>query len=37
MAPSDRGFTDLLGRAARALELAKGNGRNQIASLYDGT
>ncbi len=36
LAPSDRRFTDLMGRASRALELAKGNGRNQIASLHDG-
>ncbi|KEF43407.1 MAG: histidine kinase [Cyanobium sp. CACIAM 14] len=36
LAPADRRFTDLMGRAARALELAKGNGRNQIASLHDG-
>ncbi len=36
LAPADRQFTDLIQRAERALELAKGNGRNQIASLYDG-
>lgn len=36
LAPADRGFTDLIQRAERALELAKGNGRNQIASLFDG-
>ncbi|WP_216902828.1 sensor domain-containing diguanylate cyclase [Synechococcus sp. CCY 9618] len=36
LAASDRRFTDLVGRASRALELAKGNGRNQIASLYEG-
>lgn len=36
LAPADRGFTDLIQRAERALELAKGNGRDQIASLYDG-
>lgn len=32
----DRRFTDLLLRAESALQLAKGNGRNQIASLLDG-
>jgi diguanylate cyclase (GGDEF)-like protein len=36
LAPSDQRFTDLVQRAERALELAKGNGRNQIASLYEG-
>jgi diguanylate cyclase (GGDEF)-like protein len=35
LAPSDQRFTDLIHRAERALELAKGNGRNQIASLCD--
>ena len=36
LSPADRGFTDLIQLSERALELAKGNGRNQIASLYDG-
>jgi diguanylate cyclase (GGDEF)-like protein len=36
LAASDRGFDDLMHRADRALELAKGNGRNQIAGLRDG-
>ncbi|MCT0208109.1 sensor domain-containing diguanylate cyclase [Synechococcus sp. CS-1332] len=36
LAPADHRFTDLIQRAERAHELAKGNGRNQIASLYDG-
>jgi diguanylate cyclase (GGDEF)-like protein len=36
LAPSDRRFADLILRAEQALELAKGNGRNQIASLFDG-
>jgi diguanylate cyclase (GGDEF)-like protein len=36
LSPADRRFTDLIQRSERALELAKGNGRNQIASLYDG-
>jgi diguanylate cyclase (GGDEF)-like protein len=36
LSPSDQRFTDLMQRAERALELAKGNGRNQIASLDDG-
>ncbi len=35
LSPSDRLFTDLIQRSELALELAKGNGRNQIASLYD--
>jgi diguanylate cyclase (GGDEF)-like protein len=33
----DRGFADLLHRAESALLLAKTNGRNQIASLLDGS
>ena len=33
---SDQRFTDLIHRASKALELAKGNGRNQIATLHDG-
>jgi len=33
---ADRHFPDLLHRADRALELAKSNGRNQIACLLDG-
>ncbi|MFZ0406645.1 MAG: sensor domain-containing diguanylate cyclase, partial [Cyanobium sp.] len=33
---TDRSFADLIQRAARALELAKSNGRNQIASLFQG-
>ncbi len=33
---ADHGFTDMLHRADRALELAKSNGRNQIACLLDG-
>ena len=36
LAPSDRSFDDLLQRADRALQLAKGNGRNQIACLLKG-
>ena len=36
LSPSDQRFTDLIDRAERALELAKGNGRNQIASLFHG-
>ena len=32
----DRTFSELLVRAERALQLAKGNGRNQIATLLDG-
>ncbi|MCP9787114.1 GGDEF domain-containing protein [Cyanobium sp. N5-Cardenillas] len=36
LAASDRRFTDLIQRSERALELAKGNGRNQIASLDAG-
>jgi PleD family two-component response regulator len=35
LAPVDRGFDDLLQRADRALQLAKGNGRNQIACLVE--
>lgn len=34
LSPSDRHFTDLIQRSERALELAKGNGRNQIACLF---
>ncbi len=37
LAASDRRFTDLIQRSERALELAKGNGRNQIASLDGGS
>lgn len=33
---TEQSFTDLLHRAERALELAKSNGRNQIASLCEG-
>jgi diguanylate cyclase (GGDEF)-like protein len=33
---NDRSFTDMLLRAESALQLAKGNGRNQIASLLNG-
>jgi diguanylate cyclase (GGDEF)-like protein len=33
---TEQSFTDLLHRAERALELAKSNGRNQIASLREG-
>jgi len=33
---ADHSFADLMQRAARALELAKSNGRNQIASLFHG-
>ena len=33
MADSDQSFADLFYRADQALYLAKGNGRNQIASL----
>jgi PleD family two-component response regulator len=36
LAPSDNGFADLFYRADQALYLAKGNGRNQIASLVAG-
>jgi diguanylate cyclase (GGDEF)-like protein len=36
LAPHDHRFTDLLLRAENALQLAKGNGRNQIASILDG-
>lgn len=36
LAPGDRGIEDLLRRADQALALAKGNGRNQIASLLEG-
>lgn len=36
MSPSDRSFDDLLRRADQAMELAKNNGRNQIALLLDG-
>jgi diguanylate cyclase (GGDEF)-like protein len=35
LCPADRGFTDLLHRADRALLLARGNGRNQIACLLE--
>ena len=35
LAPEDRSFDDLLHRADRALQLAKGNGRNQIACLLE--
>jgi len=34
LSPSDRHFTNLIQRSDRALELAKGNGRNQIACLF---
>jgi diguanylate cyclase (GGDEF)-like protein len=37
MGKDDRTFTDLLQRADRALELAKGNGRDQIACLFEGS
>ena len=36
LADSDRGIDDLLGRSDQALALAKSNGRNQIASLFEG-
>jgi len=36
LGPSDRSFTDVLRRADRALQLAKANGRDQIACLFDG-
>jgi diguanylate cyclase (GGDEF)-like protein len=36
LGPADHSFADLMQRAARALELAKSNGRNQIASLSTG-
>jgi diguanylate cyclase (GGDEF)-like protein len=36
LAPDDHGFDDLLRRADRALQLAKGNGRDQIACLLEG-
>ena len=32
----DRSFLDLLQRADQAMHLAKSNGRNQIACLFDG-
>ena len=35
LAPEDHSFDDLLQRADRALQLAKGNGRNQIACLLE--
>jgi len=35
LSSADRGIEPLLCRADRALALAKGNGRNQIASLFD--
>ncbi|MFM7311841.1 MAG: diguanylate cyclase, partial [Cyanobium sp.] len=34
LAPADRDMEDLLRRADQAMSLAKGNGRNQIASLF---
>lgn len=37
LAPDDQGFDDLLQRADRALQLAKGNGRDQIACLLEGS
>lgn len=36
LAAADHGIEDLLQRADRALALAKSNGRNQIASLFEG-
>jgi diguanylate cyclase (GGDEF)-like protein len=36
LAPVDRRFEDLLLRADRAMQLARSNGRNQIACLYGG-
>ena len=36
LGPHDEGFTPLLQRAEQALHLAKSNGRNQIATLFDG-
>jgi len=36
MGPADRSFTDVLRRSDRALQLAKSNGRDQIACLFDG-
>ncbi|MFN9621628.1 MAG: diguanylate cyclase [Cyanobacteriota bacterium] len=36
LGPRDQGFEDLLQRGEQALHLAKSNGRNQIASLFDG-
>ncbi len=36
LASHDHAFPDLILRAERALELAKGNGRDQVASLFDG-
>jgi diguanylate cyclase (GGDEF)-like protein len=36
LGPQDRAFDDLLRRGEQALNLAKSNGRNQIASLFDG-
>jgi diguanylate cyclase (GGDEF)-like protein len=36
LGPRDQGFPDLMRRAEDALQLAKSNGRNQIASMLDG-
>jgi len=36
LGPQDRAFDDVLRRAEQALELAKSNGRNQIATLFGG-
>jgi diguanylate cyclase (GGDEF)-like protein len=36
LAAQDKGFEDVLRRAEKALNLAKSNGRNQIATLLDG-
>jgi diguanylate cyclase (GGDEF)-like protein len=36
LAPQDHAFPDLILRAERALALAKGNGRDQVASLFEG-
>jgi PleD family two-component response regulator len=33
LSPGDQCFADVVNRAEQALQLAKGNGRNQIASL----
>ncbi len=35
LAPQDHAFPDLILRAERALALAKGNGRDQVASLFE--
>jgi PleD family two-component response regulator len=36
LSAQDKGFDDLLRRAEQSLHLAKSNGRNQIATFFDG-